>query len=340
VQRIRLADHGLTLETGVAYQWFVAITGDDEQRVGAQVAVGGIERIDAPRDLKRKLAAASKDRRPYVLAEGGIWYDAVAALSRQIAAAPENVPLRHLRVALLEQVGLDAVARAERASAEAESRKRKDGSVSLPVYIPPKPVRASYPRHLTGLGARGLATRQSGIRLFALAPNHLGVTIREQPTFYWYLEQDSDVPVEFTLINGNVTDPLLEISFPPPLRAGFHAVNLAEHGFRLEAGTTYEWTAALVIARREVHPTISVGFVERRAPDPDLEDALAEAGAGGAVHVYASRGLWYEAFDDVTRRIAAHPRDPGPRLQRAALLDQVDLTPVADRARLAANELR
>jgi hypothetical protein len=211
------------------------------------------------------------------------------------------------------------------------------GSVPLPVYVPPKPVRGSYPRHLTGLGARGPAAPQPAFRVFALAPNHLGVTIREQPTLYWYLEEDSDIAVYFALIDGKATDPLLEIMHPPPLRAGYHAVDLADHDLRLETGITYEWTAALGREERQVHPTISVGFIERRQPDPDLERELAEAGTDGAVLVYASRGLWYEAFDDVTRRIAASPRDPTPRIQRAALLDQVGLSPVADRERQAAN---
>lgn len=212
-------------------------------------------------------------------------------------------------------------------------------SVRLPVYIPPKPVRASYPRHLTGLGARGPGA-QTVFRVFALAPNHLGVTIREQPTLYWYLERDSDIPVDFTLIDDKAANPLLQIPYPPPLRAGYHTVDLAEHGFRLEGDITYEWTAALVTEERQVHPTISVGFVERRPPDPDLDRELAEAGAAGAVHVYASHGLWYEAFDDVTQRIAADPRDPDLRLQRAALLDQVGLTPVADHERRAADASR
>jgi hypothetical protein len=225
---------------------------------------------------------------------------------------------------------------------DAEKRGRpgaKSGSdsVALPVYTPPKPVRGSYPRHLTGLGARSPGSPRPEFRVFALAPNHLGVTIREQPTLYWYLEQDSDIPVDFTLIDDKAADPLLEIAYPPPLRAGYHAVDLAEHGFRLETGVTYEWTAALVMNERQVHPTISVGFLERRQPDPGLDRELAEAGVGGAVRVFASRGLWYEAFDDATRRIAASPSDPSLRLQRAALLYQVGLTPVADRERHTAN---
>jgi hypothetical protein len=340
VHAIRLADHGLELEMDVDYEWFLSIAGDPDRRERDQFAGGSIARIEAPADLARKLATASEERRSHVLAEAGIWYDALHVLSQRIDAAPGDLELRRQRADLLAQVGLEKVARAERARAVQKPEQSDAGSVRLPVYSPPKPVRASYPRHLTGLGARGTGPGEAAFRLFALAPNHLGVTVREQPTFYWYLERDSDVPAEFTLVDVDGKEPLLKIAFPPPLSAGYHGVDLAEHGVRLETGTTYEWATALVPGGRQVHPTISVGFVERRPPDANLDRELADTDAAGAVHVYARHGLWYEALDDVSRRIAADPHDPAPRLQRAALLDQVGLTPVAEHARLAVSELR
>ena len=117
VQRVRLADYGLKLQTGVDYQWFISIIEDAERRANDQIAGGGIARIDVPADLFPKLATVDTARRPFVLAEGGIWYDAVDALSQRIAAAPGDAGLRGQRAALLEQVGLDGVARAERAIA-------------------------------------------------------------------------------------------------------------------------------------------------------------------------------------------------------------------------------
>jgi hypothetical protein len=44
-----------------------------------------------------------------VLAEAGIWYDALDSLSLQIEAAPENENLRAQRAALFDQVGLENV---------------------------------------------------------------------------------------------------------------------------------------------------------------------------------------------------------------------------------------
>jgi len=121
VQRVRLADYGVKLESGVDYQWFISIIEDAERRAHDRVAGGAIARIDVPADLVPKLATAGEAQRPFVLAEGGIWYDAVDALSRRIAAAPGDAGLRGQRAALLEQVGLEEAARAERAIAAGET---------------------------------------------------------------------------------------------------------------------------------------------------------------------------------------------------------------------------
>jgi len=245
---------------------------------------------------------------------------------------------------ILASEGSTAAPATEAAEAAATATDAKTADTAenepLPVYSPPQPVRGSYPRHLAGLGTRSSGPPPSPVRLFALAPNHLGVSVRSQPTLYWYLEGDSALPVEFSMIDGAAGSTALEISFPAPVAAGYYGIRLADHGFHLRTGTIYEWTVALVNGGREVHPTISVGFIDRREPDADLNRELATAGPKGAVHAYANRGLWYEAFDDIAKRIAANPSDRLLWLQRAALLEQVDLAPIADRAREIADEAR
>ena len=118
IQRVRLADHGLTLAHDVDYHWFIAIPGDVEAHERDQFAGGGITRIDAPIDLTAKLDAAG-DERARVLADAGIWYDTVDALSQQIDADPTNAALIRERADLFTQVGLDKVAAFERARADA-----------------------------------------------------------------------------------------------------------------------------------------------------------------------------------------------------------------------------
>lgn len=117
IQRVRLADHGLTLENDVDYHWFIAIPGDVAAHERDQFAGAGITRIDAPIDLAAKLDAAG-DARARVLADAGIWYDTIDSLSQQIDADPTNAALVRERAELLRQVGLDDAATFELARAD------------------------------------------------------------------------------------------------------------------------------------------------------------------------------------------------------------------------------
>jgi hypothetical protein len=51
---------------------------------------------------------------PHLYAEAGLWYDALAATSDLIDAAPHDVGLRQRRAALLEQVELPDIAAEDR----------------------------------------------------------------------------------------------------------------------------------------------------------------------------------------------------------------------------------
>ena len=107
IQRIRLADHGVTLQPDFEYQWFVRVIPNPDQRLYDRVVGGGIQRLAPSAELDAKLAAAKQGDAHYILAEAGIWYDALDTLSLQIEAAPENENLRAQRAALFDQVGLE-----------------------------------------------------------------------------------------------------------------------------------------------------------------------------------------------------------------------------------------
>jgi hypothetical protein len=107
IQRIRLADHDVTLTSGLEYQWFVRVIPNPDQRLYDRVVGGGIERVEPSADLDAKLAAAQRGDAHFALAEAGIWYDALDSLTQQIDAAPGNENLRAQRAALFDQVGLE-----------------------------------------------------------------------------------------------------------------------------------------------------------------------------------------------------------------------------------------
>jgi hypothetical protein len=109
LQRIDLADHGVKLEVGKRYQWFVSLVLDPQARSKDVVAGAAIERVQAPAELR-----AGDRSRTHALARAGLWYDALSAISEEIARAPGDPALRKHRAALLEQVGLQEPAQHDR----------------------------------------------------------------------------------------------------------------------------------------------------------------------------------------------------------------------------------
>ncbi len=109
VHQIRLADHGVKLQPGIAYRWSVTVVPDSARRSRDILASGVVELVQPPTELAAKLPSASKSELPSIYAEAGIWYDAVAAISTLIDAAPGDVALQRQRASLLAQAGLPEV---------------------------------------------------------------------------------------------------------------------------------------------------------------------------------------------------------------------------------------
>ncbi len=110
IQSVRLADHGVHLEPGIHYKWFIALVPDSQHRSKDILAAGSIELIEESEKIKERLAAASISQAPHIYAEAGLWYDAFYTLSSLIEKSPDDPGLRHKRASLLEQIGLTQVA--------------------------------------------------------------------------------------------------------------------------------------------------------------------------------------------------------------------------------------
>jgi hypothetical protein len=106
IQRLVLAEQGITLKPEVEYQWSVALVPDPEERSKDMVASGTIKHVLPSEALSQRLKAASRTELPYLYAAEGYWYDAIAAISELINQRPHDAGLREQRSALLRQVGL------------------------------------------------------------------------------------------------------------------------------------------------------------------------------------------------------------------------------------------
>lgn len=201
------------------------------------------------------------------------------------------------------------------------------------------PLRYAPPEDAIDLAPLGgLRNAGSGLPVLeALAPTHVARTLSSSPTLYWYLSEKVDRAVELALADRVSVDPILEVTLEPPISAGIHALNLAEHGIALDAGQEYRWFVSLT----SDEPTPSEDLVARgaliRVPQSrELAEALEAAPIGERGRIYAEHGLWYDALDFISRSIERAPEDAHLRELRADLLERGRLSEAAYYERRAA----
>lgn len=234
-------------------------------------------------------------------------------------------------------VSLPLVATAEENQATSSSV-AKDGKeqkaqatpVTKPVlYQPPRGLGAPTPGRRVGGGTRG--TNKSVPILSVLAPDHTGLTVREQPDLYWFASDVVTNPVELTLTLEKNDAPILEKRLPAPTKAGIQRVRLADYDVKLIPGERYNWSIALVLdPKRRSKDIIAVGAIER-VERPNMSSATpASAPTSDAFYRFAADGLWYDAVMAISELIETAPSDLTFRKQRVELLNQVDLTEVGN----------
>lgn len=114
IYSIRTADYPVRLEPGVLYTWSVSVILNPKARSRDIVASASLLRTAAEPSIEATLRAAPPNRRAALLAQAGLWYDAVAVAAE---AAPFD---RHAILdELMNEVGLVEPARYDRQSAVA-----------------------------------------------------------------------------------------------------------------------------------------------------------------------------------------------------------------------------
>ena len=194
-----------------------------------------------------------------------------------------------------------------------------------PVYQPPK---LGKPARTVGGGSRG--TRDKVPALFVVAPEHVGQTSSANPSLFWFVDRvpDSSIRVEFTLLDEESIEPLVEKVLPTPKRAGVHRIRLSDYGVKLDPGAEYEWSVSLVLDPNERSKDIvATSWIDRIPPSDQLKSRLAAEGATASV--YAEEGLWYDAIAALSDQIERDPGNVKLAEQRADLMRQVGLDEIA-----------
>lgn len=197
------------------------------------------------------------------------------------------------------------------------------------LYQPPRGLGAPSAGRRVGGGTRG--TNKSVPILSVLAPDHTGLTVREQPDLYWFASDVVTNPVELTLTLEKGETPILEKRLQVPAKAGIQRVRLSDYGVKLIPGERYSWSIALVLdPKRRSKDIIAMGAIERVERPGMNSESLAAAPTTDAFYRFAADGLWYDAVMAISQLIETAPTDPALRKQRVELLDQVDLREVGN----------
>ncbi len=200
-------------------------------------------------------------------------------------------------------------------------------SVPLPLYQPPKKL---TPRARVGGGLRG--TDGSDPVLVALVPDHVGLTVKKTPVLNWFLSKPTTYPLKFTLIDIRSVTPLHEGPIPTPAQAGIQSINLKDWNLVLEADVQYRWYISAI--RNPDSPSqdiVAGGVIERCEFSNCLVEMQVDLSCNQqSVVRNALRGFWYDAMACLCELIDANPSDQTLRRQRAALLNQIGLSGVAE----------
>lgn len=193
-------------------------------------------------------------------------------------------------------------------------------------YTPPADAGPSV--RIDGIGTR--STGPAAPSLYMLAPVHVGLTTKEQPTLYWYLSQPVQTRVELAIVQEKKIIPIFDVKVGENEQAGVQRFRFADHHIKLAPGIEYRCTVALVLDRQSRSKDVVASCVIKRIEAlSSLTARLATARPSEAAFIYASEGIWFDAMDALAGLIAADPDSAKYRRQRAALLEQVQLADAA-----------
>lgn len=212
-------------------------------------------------------------------------------------------------------------------SQTAASQSKLESTAKPILYVPPRKG-APAPGLRRGGGTRG--TNKSLPMISLLAPDHVGLTLQEQPVLFWFTPTNHNLSYEFTLIADGAEAPIIETKLPSPARAGVQQIRLADYKAKLLSGERYQWSVALVMDPDEPSANVvAKGVIERVNRDKLEQPLSSDVAKADAPRRYAEAGVWYDALMAISDLMQSNPADPALRQQRASLLEQGGLGEVA-----------
>ena len=168
--------------------------------------------------------------------------------------------------------------------------------------------------------------KEGSLGLFVYAPSHLGHTIQEQPTLFWYLSKATSHPVDVMLTEQGEIEVVFDMRLLPPLEAGTHHISLKDYGIRLLKDVPYQWEVKLMTDTPQGMISAK-GLIQRVAPSASMPTGIhRDNPTPQAPLLYARSGLWYDAFWALTHLLGDDPHNTTFLAERSTLLTQGGLT--------------
>ena len=199
---------------------------------------------------------------------------------------------------------------------------KKSPPAGMPIYKPP---RRGAPVGRVAGGTRGILDEYPSI-LCVITPDHTALTIQDQPQLYWFLRELTHYSIELTIIEEQAIFPLLETRLAAPERPGIQSIRLTDFGIHLTKDIVYKWFIAIVPdPNRRSKDVLAWGAVRYMEIPDELKEKLLQYDRVTALNIYASAGIWYDAFAAISQLIKASANDDDLIKKRNALLEQIGL---------------
>lgn len=190
-------------------------------------------------------------------------------------------------------------------------------------YVPPY---RGTPRRTQGTGSRGGDPSES-LRLKLLVPNdHTGQTLSGHPTFFWYISELPTEPMEFSLVESGVAQPIF-VQQLKPQQAGIIRMDMPKNLPELIPGKEYRWSVTLVDnGNQRTNDTFAQSWIKRVPETPGLQQQLAAAKSDrDRASIYAKAGLWYDALNTLVKAQVANSTDLSIHEELLSLLARAGL---------------
>jgi len=194
-----------------------------------------------------------------------------------------------------------------------------------PHYRPPNPDAP-----VVRVDGRSRGPDDAMVTLTVLAPEHVGLTTKEQPSLFWYQSKAVKTDFELTITEAKAVLPVLDLKLNSPQTDGIQRLWLGDHGIKLKEGTEYRWTVEIVID--PVNPSRNVvasGVIKRVPPPTALAKRLQGAPASDLPFIYADEGIWYDSMEALSDLIDKQPADKALHEERGMFFMQARLPEAA-----------